>query len=409
MNLMIPEMNEYPLANINALTMTYPSGWVWSRKAIAELFQQLTWFKTEKINWIIDENEDIQKAWNPTELAEAITDHLPNEIVLLPIYNKYWWNVTWTLEAIMKYYEENWVMPRILWNVEIEIKHCLCGKPWLTKQEILAWTIYSHSQAITQCSKKINKIWLQTIDVDWTEVKIEEAKEDGKVLLLIDENTANEEWLEIYDNEIWPKENRTSFAVITSNPTVELPQIKGNKDINVWIINVDNSHWGLLLSLMPLILSSKTVDMKAITSSLNWNTPMIWMVSSNETFDETKWTFAQLTKKNKDALWLLMRKLNVILGRDYNIQVTHNKWDSYTMSSKNEPWALIKMLILLEYNWINLNSINSEIKGNQVYITVESERNIEWISEANIPEWIKKHLTELIDNNTDRIHEIITK
>lgn len=394
--------------DISNILMTYPGGWVWSRKAIAELLKQLNNIWSNKVNEILEENPNIQKAWNPTELAEALSDHIPKWIVLLPIYNKYWWNVSGTLMAIMDYYEQNGVMPRILWNIEIEIEHCLCWKAWQTDEEIKNWTIYSHRQAIKQCDSSIKRNWINSENVDWTSARLEEAKSNNWVLLLLDQDTAKKNWLQIYNKQMWPKNNRTSFAIITSDPDINLPQIKWNKDINVWIIKSDNSHGWLLLSLMPLILWDKKIDMKAITSSLNWNTPMIWIVWSWESFDTTKWVYEHIKIRNPDALKTLMRKLNLILKKNYNIKVKHNSWNSYIISSKNKPWALIKMLILLEYNKINLNSINSEIIWDEVNITVQTNDEIIWLSEINIPEGIKKHLENFIDKNISRIHEVIT-
>lgn len=409
MNMINPWItNIWETLNVSEILMTYPWWWVWSRKAIAELLKQLNDIWCNKVNEILEENPNIQQAWNPTELAKALSDHIPKWIVLLPIYNKYGWNVTWTLMAIMDYYEKNWVMPRILWNVEIEIEHCLCWKPWQTYEEIKKWTIYSHWQAIKQCDEKIKNLWIKSENVDGTSARLNEAKENNWVFLLLDRDTAKKNWLEIYDKQMWPKNNHTSFAVITSDPDIELPKIKWNKDINVWIIKADNSHGWLLLSLLPLILSDKKIDMKAITSSLNWDIPMIWIISDWDTFDKTKGTYAHIKMKNADALKVLMRKLNLILKKTYNIKVTHNSWNSYTLSSKNEPWALIKMLILLEYNKINLSSINSEIKWKEVHIIVETNDEISWISEININDEIKQYLETFIDKNTSRIHEIIT-
>jgi prephenate dehydratase len=402
------EINNWIATDINELTVTYPGWWVWSRKAIEKLLKQLNNIWSDEVTQILQEDPNIQQAWNPTELAEALSEHIPSWIVLLPIYNKYGWNVTWTLMAIMDYYEKNWVMPRILGNVEVEIEHCLCWKSWQSEEEIKNWIIYSHWQAIKQCGKKINKYWIKTESVGWTSVKLEEAKENNWIFLLLDKDTAIKNWLAIYENEMWPKNNHTSFAVITSDPKIELPKIKWNKDINVWIIKADNHHWWLLLSLLPLILTDKKIDMKAITSSLNWNIPMIWIVWDWNTFDQTKGLYEHLSKKNPDALVILMRKLNCILRKNYCIKVEHNKWKSYTISSKNKPWALIKMLILLEYNKINLNSINSVIKWEEVNIIVETDDEITWISEVNMHDGIEKYLCEFINNNTNRIHEIIT-
>lgn len=409
MNIPYWSINNNHIVNINeAMKITYPSGAVWSRKAITELFRQLSWLDVKKVNQIIDRNDDIQKAWNPTELAKAISKQLPNDIVLLPIYNKYWWNVTSTIEAYIDIYIHTWKMPRTLGNVEIEIKHCLCWKPWLTQKEIKKWIIYSHEQAITQCSEKINNLWIKTVNVSWTEVMIDKAKTNDDVLLIIDEDTATKNWLEIYDNKFWPEDNRTSFVVLTSNKEVELPKINGNDDINVWLLEVDNKEWGLLMSLLPLILLEKEIDLKAITSSIKKENPMIWIVAKNKRFEQAKWTYEHIINKNPDSLKILMLKLHKILKKNYNIQINHNKWNSYTISSNNCPWALVKMLILLEYNWINLNSIDSKIRWNKVEIDIETLWNIEWIKESNMPEWIKKHLENLIDNNLDRIHEIIT-
>lgn len=394
--------------DVSEILMTYPGGWVWSRKAIAELLKQLNDIWCTRVNEILEENPNIQKAWNPTELAEALSEHIPKWIVLLPIYNKYWWNVTWTLMAIMNFYEKNWVMPRILWNVEIEIEHCLCWKPWQTEEEIKNWTIYSHWQAIKQCDKNIQNLWISTENVDWTSTKLQEAKENNWVLLLIDKDTAKKNWLQIYNKQMWPKNNRTSFAVITSDPNLTLPNIKWNNDLNVWIIKADNSHGWLLLSLLPMILWNKKIDMKAITSSLNWDIPMIWIVWTWESFNETRGAYEHMKIKNTDALKTLMRKLNLILKKNYNIKVTRNVWNIYTLSSINKPWALVKMLILLEYNKINLNSIDSEIKWDEVNIIVQTNDEIIWLSEANIPEGIEQHLENFIDENISRIHEIIT-
>jgi hypothetical protein len=103
-----------------------------------------------------------------------------------------------------------------------------------------------------------------------------------------------------------------------------------------------------------------------------------------------------------------MRKLNLILKKNYNIKVNHNVWNIYTLSSINKPWALVKMLILLEYNKINLNSIDSKIKWDEVNIIVQTNDKIIWLSETNIPEGIKKYLENFINENISRIHEIIT-
>lgn len=411
-----PEIKTWETIDLNELTMTYPWWWVWSRKAIQELLKQLNDIWCVSAKKILEENPNIQQAWNPTELAKALSEHIPSWIVLLPIYNQYGWNVTWTLIAIMDYYEKNWVMPRILGNVEVEIEHCLCGKPLQTPREIAEWTIYSHWQAIKQCDNKITKYWMKSESVDWTSVKLEEAKQNKWVFLLLDRGTAKKNWLEIYDWQMWPKNNHTSFAVITSDPNIELPKINWNEDINVWIIKADNHHWWLLLSLLPLILTDETVDMKAITSKLNWNNPMIWIIWKWWMFDKTSDTYKHLTwnetknpwKMTDGTLALLIRKLNIFLKKIYNIKVQKNGWNSYTLISDNKPWALVKMLILLEYNNINLNSINSEVKEGKANITIETDDEIEWISEINMPEWITEYLRYFIWGNIDRIHEIIS-
>lgn len=405
---MVQTINEDDI-DISELIMTYPGWWVWSRKAIAELLKQLNDIWCGLVDEILEKNPNIQQAWNPTELAEALSDHIPKWIVLLPIYNKYWWNVTWTLMSIMDYYEKNWVMPRILWNVEIEIEHCLCWKEWQNEEQIKNWTIYSHWQAIKQCNKKIEQYWIKSKNVDGTSQMLNEAKQNEWVFLLLDKDTAKRNWLQIYDKQMWPKNNRTSFAIITSDPNINLPKINWNKNINVWIIKADNYHGWLLLSLLPLILSDKKIDMKAITSRLNWDIPMIWIIWDGDTFDQAKWMYEQISLKNTDALKTLMRKLNIILRQNYNIKIKKWEWKKYVLTSKNKPWALIKMLVLLEYNEINLNSIDSEIDGDLVHISIETDNKLNWISETNMPEWIKQHLITLVEQNTHRVHEIITE
>ncbi|MFK7780222.1 MAG: hypothetical protein QM490_03655, partial [Candidatus Gracilibacteria bacterium] len=217
--------------------------------------------------------------------------------------------------------------------------------------------------------------------------------------------------LEIYNPQMGPENNRTSFAVITSDPDIQLPKIKGNKDINVGIIEADNNSGGLLLSLLPLILSDKDIDMKAITSKFSGNSPMIGIISDGATFDSSKGTYQHIKGKKEDALKILRTKLGAILRTNYNIRVNHNEGNLYTLFSKNEPGALIKMLILLEDNNINLSSINSQVEGDNVSIIVETDDDISGLGTVNTPKEIKKmrdRLEVFIDENIDRIHEIIT-
>lgn len=400
------------------MTITYPWWASWSRIAAIEFLRQISWFSIEEATEMVYEGIDVREEATPAVLAESLAVYLPNWMFLLPVSNNNWWAVLQTIEFVINYHRIHGKMPINLWNVEIDIKHCLCWKPWLSDKDISNWKVYSHPQAIKQCKSKIKKWEISDCkEVGWTEEKIETAKENAEVLLLIDEYVAIKNWLEVYDREMWPKGNRTTFAVFTWNPDAQVPKPKWNDDINIWIIEVDNSPWGLLLSLLPLILLEKPIDMKAITSSINDNSAMIWIVSDKKSFEEIKDNHTLIKEKESYALRQLTLKLNKIFKKDYGIKLEHKKGKSYTLSSDNEPWALVKMLILLEYNNINLGSIKSEIKWDKVYISVEMEKNIEWeegsneliwIEDLNMPEWKQEYFTNLVYNHSDRIHEIIT-
>lgn len=390
---------------------TFPGGAVRSLMAAKKLLQisNPDW-SDEKVDSIVEKNDwEIQKALTVQALAEALDEYI-EWYVLAPMANIHEWIVDDTIIAVMRHYEETWEILRMVWNVEIEIKHCLVWKPWQDKNN-LKWKIYSHKKAIEQCEKNIDKKWLdkQRVESTCTPEDLERAKNEDGVFLLIDRKTAEKEWLEIYDDEIWPKNNYTTFAVLTSDPDLKLNRkVEDNKDFSVWLIEVSKKKWGLLSSLLPLIVMEDEMDMKKILSSLNWNKPMIWFVSNWKTVNDYHEKYNKIVNGDEKTLRELVVALYSILkNREYKIDAERRSEGVYILTANNKPGALIKMLILFEQHNINLDSINSEIDWDKVKIYIHTKDSLEWFKTPNMPEWSKKYFSDLVENKKTEVRKIM--
>ncbi len=271
------------------------------------------------------------------------------------------------------------------------------------------WIIYSHIKAIEQCHKKIDDIWIETVNVSGTSVELEKAKNEDGVFLLIDKDTAEKEWLEIYDDMMWPENNFTTFAIMTSDPNLRLnKEVIWNKDFSVGLIKVSKKKWWLLSSLLPLVIMEDEMDMKKIVSSLNWDKPMIWFISNWKTVNDYHEKYNNIVNGDENTTRKLILALYSILkNREYQIDYKEIWPNNYILTANNKPWALIKMLILFEQHGINLDSINSEIDWDKVIIYIQTKDSLEWFQTPNMPEWSKKYFSNLVENKKTEVRKIM--
>lgn len=411
---MAVDMLSSPEVTITSSNKLWAFPWwgVWSLKAAKKLLEILhPEYDEEKIKLILEKNDwEIRKAWNPAELAEALSKYI-GWYVLIPIKNNYEWNVEDTLYAVMEHYKETWEILRMIWNVEIEIKHCLVWKPGQSQEDIKNWKIYSHIKAIEQCSEKIDKMWIEATHVGGTAnaSELERAKNEDGVFLLIDKDTAEKEWLENYDEMMWPENNFTTFAIMTSDPNLKLnKEVELNKDFSVGLIKVNKGKWWLLSSLLPLLIMEDEIDMKTITSSLNWDKPMIWFVSNWKTVNDYHEKYRDIVKGDyKTTRELVVALYKILKNTEYQINFEKRSDIDYILTANNKPWALIKMLLLFEQHNINIDSINSEIEWDKVKIYIQTRGNLDWFQTPNMPGWSKEYLGRLVEWNRDKVSKIM--
>lgn len=389
---------------------TFPWWWVRSLIAAKKLLEisNPDW-SDEQIDLIIEKNDwEIQKAWNPRELAEALDEYI-EWYVVAPMSNIHEWIVDDTIIAVMKHFEDTWKVLRMIWNIEVEIKHCLVWKPWQKVEDIKNGAIYSHLKAIEQCHKKIDDMWIDTINVSGTSVELERSKNEDGVFLLIDKDTATKEWLEIYDDMMWPENNFTTFAIMTSDPDLRLnKEVIWNKDFSVWLIKVAKKKWWLLSSLLPLVIMEDQMDMKKIVSSLNWDKPMIWFVSSWKTVNDYHEKYNKIVNGDeKITRKLILALYSILKNNEYKIDYKEIWPDNYILTANNKPWALIKMLILFEQHNINLDSINSEIEWDKVKIYIQTTDSLDWFKTKNMPGWARNYFAKFIEENQNDISRIM--
>lgn len=357
-------------------TIIAPGGWVWSKKAAEQ----------------ISSSVDYQK--NPRDLANILPELLKQwEKVLIPIHNVYGWNVYDTLKSITSMVD-SWLWVKINKIVKQEIKHALCWLPWQKLSDITS--IYSHPQAIKQCLAKITKYKINTVETWWTWTMLWQIKENE--WLILDENTALENGLEIYDKNLWPKENYTYFALLSLDWDHNEENLD---DISIWVLDVDNTQGSLLLQSIPLLLSE--IDLKQITSVLHdkdkWHIWIVWNHLKSIKYNEiSKW----LKEGSEDIISWMKSTIETILSLNYGIK---SDWKNVIV--KNLPWALINMLIHLKYYWININSLESKVEWKNVVFSLNSDEDLSVINNTiNDKSEISKEVISYLVSNLSKLKEM---
>ncbi|MCP4523986.1 MAG: hypothetical protein GY828_07255, partial [Candidatus Gracilibacteria bacterium] len=193
----------------------------------------------------------------PMSLAHELEILLDRgKTVILPIHNINGGNVSKTLGALTALNSEKIEITSV---VKQKIEHQLFG---LDGQEnnLDSGTVFSHPQALSQCSDKIQENKMKKIATQSTTFNIENI-EIGHFFLL-DKQTGIDKGLTCYDENFGPEDNFTYFVEINKKSAQKPKGIM--EDLDIGIIEVDNKKGDLLLQLLPLVLSG--VDLKQITS-----------------------------------------------------------------------------------------------------------------------------------------------
>ncbi len=171
------------------------------------------------------------------------------DIWILPISNKYWGTVTWNMETIC-HQIQHWYDIHCLGTYNHKINHVLAisgndSIPDRTSSQIE--TVYSHPQALLQCTKKIKQDNNIPVAVSSTTAKIWSIW-DGEAVIC-SQQAAESNGLIIVDPSYAPEDNITSFSVMSAKSNMVLNTTEVLNDKIIAILKIDDIQWGLASAL----------------------------------------------------------------------------------------------------------------------------------------------------------------
>ncbi|MCP4524168.1 MAG: hypothetical protein GY828_08170 [Candidatus Gracilibacteria bacterium] len=321
--------------------------------------------------------------------------------VILPIHNINGGNVSKTLGALTALNSEKIEITSV---VKQKIEHQLFGMAG-QENDLGAGTIFSHPQALSQCSDKIQDSGMKKSATQSTTYNIENI-EPGQFFLL-DNETGRNKGLTCYDENFGPEDNYTYFVEI-NNKSAKKP--KGiMEDLDIGVIKVDNQKGDLLLQLLPLVLSG--VDLKQITSVLDTekNTAHIGVMLEKNIGGIINKLISKHHGRGipQHFMMSLKQKLSDILDVENEILIDAQNNEIIV---NNKQGALIEVLALLESAGINLLGINSKVHPddkNKIIFEVETDISLDSLEGKNyLDAGMKKEIIQFIEKNKDKIQGI---
>jgi prephenate dehydratase len=168
------------------------------------------------------------------------------DLGVIPIENSIAGRVDQTHNALLKYKDI-----KIIGEYILPIKHCLIGK----KSQIISdiKSVYSHPQAMMQCSKFINKYRMQTFISDTADgVKYVSLSDDDSIA-----GIASEECARIYNCEVLAKDinnefnNFTKFIIVSRE--ISIPIYQAEKEYTTVLIIKLKNQVGSLADVLNII------------------------------------------------------------------------------------------------------------------------------------------------------------
>ena len=221
---------------------------------------------------------------------ETIRSLKGQDFWVLPVSNKYGWVVAKNMKTILDVNKNRTI--KILWWYDLPIRHVLAVKKWVSEEDIER--VFSHPQALLQCTVNLEKLHAEQIATKSTTERIPELQMNEAVICNI--KAAQSSGLDIISDQFCPEDNLTSFAMLTwkRNPPIEkLPQnCHTEKTISIIKWNPDifpKIFWILWASDIPVYFSEPVPNGK-------W-----WLL-----FPTVSWSFGQwknLIRKRIRKLW----------------------------------------------------------------------------------------------------------
>ncbi len=222
---------------------------------------------------LIQCSDGLQKIW-------ASTENLINEYNFIKEKPN-------TTKCIIEINDWIWVLEKITaifeWK-KINIRHIHSFPSWKWKYRF--YMSYDNTfTSVSQIDKELEKIWWQMIfeqkkqignseikliprntNVDW----ILEAKENPNIWVICSEETALDNWLQVLNRELSPKDNITSFVVLANNQTkIHLSNFTWIvQDRVIWLLTLPNSVWILRQALS--IIKNTWLSLNFILSLNDW-------------------------------------------------------------------------------------------------------------------------------------------
>lgn len=181
-------------------------------------------------------------------ISKVLETSINNNYWFVPIDNCYGWVVQESLSTI----HENKELLKILWIMKLKINHCLASSNWEEDKSELT-RIYSHPQALKQCSNFLSNLNTENIPTKSTTEKI--WKISYWEWIICWEWTAVKNYLNILEKDIAPENNATRFALITNKDNDNELDLQGNDTIDndTWLYLFDDFKSFYLIMLVNLI------------------------------------------------------------------------------------------------------------------------------------------------------------
>lgn len=189
-------------------------------------------------------------------ISNVIEETIKAYYWIVPIYNNYWWIVEQSVPLLI----DNEDILNVCWITWIEINHCLATFNSDLNINDLS-KIYSHPQAVKQCTPFLEKTWITNIvETQSTTEWIGLINESEAVICSLD--AAKENNMNILNENIWPKNNVTNFAFIANTDYLNKEILFSNN-----VINKDMFYW---IKLLNNFMSSRLIKSTEITKYSNY-------------------------------------------------------------------------------------------------------------------------------------------
>jgi len=148
--------------------------------------------------------------------VETIHNLKWHDFWIVPVQNPYGWDVDDIMKAILEV--KNWKRKgdrrkiiKVVWWHKLKVNHVLAVLPWQTEEDI--GKVFSHPQALLQCTMNLENLNAEQIKTNSTSEKIGTLSPGEAVICSLE--TARTAGLNIISDQFAPADNATEFVMLT--------------------------------------------------------------------------------------------------------------------------------------------------------------------------------------------------